>query len=152
MDEVWLHSEYVSADYAISAAPLLGITRSVLLQGFSFNSENWNSSVKSNVQKETKLFHLRDCNVGKNCCGSVAELCRKAKVAELEDVFFEDFTNFSKAFLKKEDPEGCQMIWFWNETVIIHRHEILQFSKRLGWRVCRNTEEDITIVRYASQL
>ena len=149
MDEVWLHSELVSPDYAISAAPLLRITRSVLLQGFNFSSENFNLSVSTNFWNGTKLFHLRDCIVGKHCCGSVARLCRRAKVAELEDVVFEDFKNFSKAFLEIEDPDGCEMIWFWNESVHKYRQQIYQLSKQLGWRVCRNTEEDITIVRFA---
>ena len=150
MDEVWLHSEYVTPDYAISAAPLLGVTRSVLLQGFSFSSEQWNLSVNTSSWTETRMFQLRDCQVGENCCGSIANLCRRAKVSELDDVIFEDFGKFCRAFIENSggDEEGCQMLWFWNDSAKNHRFEILELSKKLGWRVSRDTGEDITIVNF----
>ena len=147
LNEIWLHSEHVSPEYCINPGPLLGVTRSVLLQGFTFSSNNWNMVVRSNDWKGIKLFHLRDCFVSKNCSASVVKVCQRAKVAELEDVDFEDFREFSRVFLETKDPNGCEMIWFWNKTVSKHRKDILQLSKQLGWRVCRETEDDINIVQ-----
>ena len=146
LNEIWLHSEHVSPEYCINPGPLLGVTRSVLLQGFTFSSNNWNMVVRSNDWKGIKLFHLRDCFVSKNCSASVVKVCRRAKVAELEDVDFEDFREFSRVFLETKDPNGCEMIWFWNKTVSKYRKDILQLSKQLGWRVCRESENDINIV------
>ena len=76
--------------------------------------------------------------MSKNCSASALKVCRRAKEAELE---------VSRVFLETKDPNGCEMIWFWNKTVSKDRKDILQLSKQLGWRVCRETEDDINIAQ-----
>ena len=147
LDSVWLHYDFSSTTYTVSSAPLLQVTRSVLLQGFSIESENWNSLVSADWI-ETKHLHIRFCCVGYSFSTSLGKLCAQIKVVEIEDVAFADFIGFTRSFISHQQSSECEMIWFSNESVVQYRKEIQQFCSRLGWRICRHTNDEITMVKF----
>ena len=90
------------------------------------------------------MFALTRCKVLAGISEVVGRIAGKVKEAWLSNVEFEDFGQFVRSF--EEERGRCARLEFVGSTARKNRKDILEMKERMGWRVEKDTDNEIIIV------